>query len=110
MVDQSVAQPIGRAVLTPSIHNDIPEAIPQAVSIKAGEGPADTMQEYRVKHVTTPAAMPVATNVLRQPQSTLQALQQPQVYDKQSRDVTRTVARAGDGRAICSKFFSRNIG
>ena len=100
MVDQSVAQPTGRAALTPSIRNDIPEAIPQVVSIKAGEGPADTMQEYGVRRVTTPAPTPVATDAVpRQPESTMQELQQPQVYDKQSRDITRTMARAGEGSA-----------
>ena len=100
MVDQSVAQPTGRAVLTPSIPNDIPEAIPQVVSIKAGEGPADTMQEYGVRRVTTPTPTPVVTDAVpRHPQPTLQALQQPQVYDKQSRDVPRTVARAEEGPA-----------
>ena len=100
MVDQSVAQPTGRAVLTPSIRNDIPEAIPRVVSIKAGEGPADAMQEYGVRRVTTPAPTPVATAAVpRQPQSTVQVLQQPQVYDKQSRDLPRTAARAGEGPA-----------
>ena len=96
MVDQSVAQPTGRAVHTPSI----PEAIPRVVSIKAGEGPADAMQEYGVRRVTTPAPTLVATAAVpRQPQSSVQVLQQPQVYDKQSRDVPRTVARTGEGPA-----------
>ena len=98
MADQSVAQPTGRAVLTPSTRNDIPEAIPKVVSIKAGEGPADTMQEFGVRRAMTPAPTPVATDAVpRQPQSTPQVLQQPQVYDKQTRDVPRTVARAGEG-------------
>jgi hypothetical protein len=100
MVDQSVAQPTGRGALTPSIRNDIPEAIPKAVSIKAGEGPADTMQEYGVRRAMTPAPTPAAADAVpRQLQSTLQVLQQPQVYDKQSRDAPRTVARAGEGPA-----------
>ena len=60
------------------------------------------MQEYGVRRTTTPAPVPppVATDaVARQPQSTVQVLQQPQVYDKQSRDVPRTVARGGEGPA-----------
>ena len=98
MADQSVAQPTGRAVLTPSIRNDIPEAIPKVVSIKAGEGPADTMQEYGVRRAMTPAPTPVATDAVpRQPHSTVRVLQQPQVYDKQSRDVPRAATRAGEG-------------
>ncbi len=51
------------------------------------------MQEYGVRCVTTPAPTPVATDaVARQPQPTVQVLQQPQVYDKQPRDIPRTVA------------------
>ena len=100
MVDQGVAQPTGRAVLTPSIRNEIPEAIPKVVSIRAGEGPADTVQDYGLGRAMTPAPTPVATEAVpRQHQPTLQVLQQPQVYDKQSRDVPRTVTRAGEGPA-----------
>ena len=106
MVDRSAAQPTGSAALAPSIRNEIPEAIPQVVSIKAGEGPADAMQEYGVRRVMTPAPTPVATDsVPRQPQPTVQVPQQPQVYDKQSRDVPRMVARAGEGPADYMQEF-----
>ncbi len=94
MVDQDAAQATGRVVLTPSTRNDIPEVIPKVVSIRAGEGPADDMQEYGVRRVTTPAPTPVATDaVARQPQSTVPVLQQQQVYDKQSRDILTLLRR-----------------
>ena len=65
------------------------------MSIRAGEGPADYLQEYGVRRAAPPAVTPVATDaVARQPLSTVQVLQQTQVYDKQSRDTSRTVAGA----------------
>ena len=65
------------------------------VSIRAGEGPADYLQEYGVRRAAPPTVTPVTTDaVARPPLSTVQALQQTQVYDKQPRDTSRTVAGA----------------
>ena len=63
------------------------------MSIRAGEGPADYLQEYEVRRAAPPTVTPVTTDaVARQPLSTVQVSQQPQVYDKQSRDTPRIVA------------------
>ena len=85
----------------PQVYDKQSRDVPRTVA-RGGEGPAEYMQEYGVRRTTTPAPAPppIATDaVARQPQSTVQVLQQPQVYDKQSRDVPRTVARGGEGPA-----------
>jgi hypothetical protein len=65
------------------------------MSLRAGQGPGDYLQEYGVRRAAPPAVTPVATDtVARQPPSTVQVPQQPQVYDKQSRDAPRTVTGA----------------
>ena len=97
--DAVARQPQSAAVQVlqqPQIYDKQSRDVPRTVA-RAGEGPAD-MQEHWVRRTTTPAPAPVATDAAaRQPQSAVQVLQQPQVYDKQTRDVPRTVARAGEG-------------
>ena len=93
ITDQNTTQPTARAVPPPSTRIDIPEVIPQVLSIRASEGPADYVQEYGVRRVAPPAVTPVATDAApRQPLPTVQVLQRPETFDKQLRDAPRTVA------------------
>ena len=98
-MDAAVRQPqsIVQVPQQPHVYDTQTRDVPRTVA-RAGEGLADYVQEYGVRRITTPA--PVSMDaVARQPQSTVQVVQQPHIYDKQSRDVPRTVARAGEGRA-----------
>ncbi|KAH9966737.1 hypothetical protein BC827DRAFT_1178086 [Russula dissimulans] len=94
--------PTARAVPPSSTRNDIPEAIPQVLSIRAGEGPADYVQEYGARRVAPPAVTPVATDAaVRQPL--------PTTFNKQPRDAPHTVAGAQldlPGHASSTHVFS----
>ena len=97
IANQMSTQPNGHAVPVPplSTRNDTPEVIPQVVSIRASEGPADNLKDFGVRHAVPPAVNSFATDTAaRQPLPTVQVLQQPQSSDKQSRDAPRTVAAA----------------
>lgn len=75
------------------MRNDISDAVPQVVSIRAGEGPADYLQEFGTRRPTLPTAPPLAKDeVLRQALPTVQVIQQSQTYDKQPRSVPRMAA------------------
>lgn len=94
VADQIATQPTRAVPVVPSsIRNDTSRAIPQVVSIRAGEGPADNPKDYVVRHAAPPVANSFATDAAaRQPLPTVQVLQQPQPYDKRPRDAPRTVA------------------
>jgi hypothetical protein len=74
------------------MHNDTPEHIPRVVSIRAGEGPADYLQETNARRPTPPTVTPSARDVTVQPLPTVQVLQQPQTVDRQPRAVPRVAA------------------
>ena len=96
VADQIATQPSRAVPVAPSsIRNDTSEAIPQIVSIRAGEGPADNPKDYVVRHAAPPLVNTVTTDVTaRQPLPTVQVLQQSQPSDKWPRDAPRTVAAA----------------
>jgi hypothetical protein len=75
------------------MRNDTPDVIPQVVSLKAGEGPADFSQETGTRRPAPPTASPfVKDEVAHQPLPTVRVLQQSQTYDKQPRGVPRIAA------------------
>ena len=96
VADQLATQPSrGVPVAPSSIRNDTSKAIPQVVSIRAGEGPPDNLKDFVVRHAAPPVANSFATDAAaRQPLPTVQVLQQPQSSDKRPRDAPRTVAPA----------------
>ncbi|KAF8274949.1 hypothetical protein EI94DRAFT_1695550 [Lactarius quietus] len=90
--NQNAIQATAR-VATPSVmRNDTSEYIPRAVSIRAGEGPADYLQETSARQPAQPTVPPAARDVTVQPLPTVQALQQPQTVDRQPRPVPRVAA------------------
>ena len=74
------------------MRNDTSEYIPRVVSIRAGEGPADYLQETSARRPTLPSVTPAARDVTNQPLPTVQVLQQPQTVDRQPRAVPRVAA------------------
>lgn len=95
VADQIATQPSRAVPVAPSsIRNDTSKTIPQVVSIRAGEGPADP-KDYVVRYPAPPVANSFVTDAsARQPLPTVQVLQQPQPSDKRPRDAPRTVAAA----------------
>ncbi|KAI0306505.1 hypothetical protein B0F90DRAFT_1690458 [Multifurca ochricompacta] len=91
--NQNATQVISRAAPPPLMRSDNSDSIPQVVSIRAGEGPADYLQEFGARRATLPAVAPAVKDaVARQTLPTVQVLQQPQSHDKQPRGLPRPVA------------------
>ena len=90
--NQNATQATARVAPPSIIHNDPPEYIPRVVSIRAGEGPADYMQEPSARRPTLPTVTPAARDATVQHLPTVQVLQQPQTVDRQPRAVPRVAA------------------
>ena len=90
--NQNATQATARVAPPSIIHNDTPEYIPRVVSIRAGEGPADYMQEPSARRPTLPTVTPAPRDATVQPLPTVQVLQQPQTVDRQPRAVPRVAA------------------
>ncbi|KAH9079480.1 hypothetical protein EDB83DRAFT_1278135 [Lactarius deliciosus] len=76
------------------MRNDTSEYIPRVVSIRAGEGPADYLQEASARRAMPPTVAPSVREMTVQPLPTVQVLQQPQTFDRQPRVVPRVAASA----------------
>jgi hypothetical protein len=76
------------------MRNDTSEHIPRVVSIRAGEGPADYVQETSARRAMLPTVTPPARDSIVQPLPTVQVLQQSQTFDRQPRAVPRVAASA----------------
>ncbi|KAH9005222.1 hypothetical protein EDB86DRAFT_1734153 [Lactarius hatsudake] len=76
------------------MRNDTSEYIPRVVSIRAGEGPADYLQEISARRAMPPTVAPSVRDATVQPLPTVQVQQQPQTFDRQPRAVPRVAASA----------------
>ena len=92
--NQNATQTTARAA-PPVMRNDTSEYIPRVVSIRAGEGPADNVQETSARRAMPPTTVtPAARDSTVHPLPTVQVLQQPQTFDRQPRAVPRAAASA----------------
>ncbi len=92
--NQNTTQATARVAPPPIMRNDTSEYIPRVFSIRAGEGPADYLQETSARRAILPAVTPAARDATVQPLPTVQVLQQPQTFDRQPRAVPRVAASA----------------
>ncbi|KAI0273702.1 hypothetical protein BC834DRAFT_223346 [Gloeopeniophorella convolvens] len=91
--DAAQPTPAPRAVPPPPSRNDTSGSVPQVISIRAGEGPSDSLQEFGVRRPTAPTVPATSKDsATRQGLSATQASQHPQaLYDKHSRGAPRAV-------------------
>ena len=89
--NQNATQATARVPPPSILRNDTPEYIPRVVSIRAGEGPSDYLQDSSARRSTLPTVTPAARDATVQPLPTVQVLQS-QTVDRQPRAVPRVAA------------------